>query len=56
MQISDKAFRLLPKSIQTALLTEDLRHVAGSSFFPRVIRTFEDEQEEKPMLYGNDAK
>ena len=43
MNIFDKAFRLLPKSIQSSLLLEDLKRVEGNLEYNRtLVRFLED--------------
>ena len=47
MNIFDKAFRLLPKSIQSSLLLEDLKRVEGNLEYNRgLVRYLEDRSSE----------
>ncbi|MHB8603280.1 MAG: hypothetical protein ACYC6W_04215 [Nitrosotalea sp.] len=47
MNIFDKAFRLLPKSIQSSLLLEDLKRVEGNLEYNRtLVRFLEDRSSE----------
>ncbi len=47
MNILDKAFRLLPKSVQVTMLIEDLKRVEGNLEYNRaLVRVLEDRSSE----------
>ena len=47
MNILDKAFRLLPKSVQVTMLIEDLKRVEGNLEYNRaLVRVLEDRNNE----------
>lgn len=47
MNILDKAFRLLPKSVQITMLIEDLKRVEGNLEYNRsLVRVLEDRSSE----------